>query len=491
MTRLTRFITRILWVVVRTGSFVISGGFAPVRAERSHGYERDRYYSPHRDRDIRYRHDHFSPARGYVVPALPPGYVDLTFGGQHFSCGSGACFRRRGPRFVVVQPPVGIWLGILPPSYSTLWIGGTPYYSANGIYDTVVPNTSEYVVITPRPRYETAMPLAAPAQVPAPPPPTPVSPQAPPIEVPPDSLFVYPSNEQTQSEIVTDRSECDQWAIGQAGDDPAHPGMGSAQRVGGFSAGCQNLSRRQWLHGQLIGNRRRSEAEILESPSSQMLRWATEGSPRLSKGVNGMIALVALRLLVLFYFSFSIMGCVDTPRSRPPHEASPSVPPSIKETKSLGTSWENEFGLVQGAKAGGVVFLSGQLGLDEKGMVVGKGSMEAQMRQAYANVAKVLQQFNLTMNDVLEETIYVTDMPQALTTGPKIRKEVYSEHPAVSSTLVQVQRLAFADALVEIRIVAKAPAVEPSRPSTSQSDDTPRHRGGRGRSGGLGGSSPF
>src|SRR5215472_431580 len=88
MTRLTRFITRILRVVVRTGSFVISGGFAPVRAERSHGYERDRYYSPHRDRDIRYRHDHFSPARGYVVPALPPGYVDLTLGGQLFSCGS-------------------------------------------------------------------------------------------------------------------------------------------------------------------------------------------------------------------------------------------------------------------------------------------------------------------------------------------------------------------------------------------------------------------
>jgi enamine deaminase RidA (YjgF/YER057c/UK114 family) len=148
------------------------------------------------------------------------------------------------------------------------------------------------------------------------------------------------------------------------------------------------------------------------------------------------------------------------------------LPPIIKETKSMGTSWENESGLVQGAKAGGFVFLSGQLSLDENGIVVGKGSMDAQMRQAYANVANVLQQFNLTMNDVIEETIYVTDMSLALSAGPKVRREVYAEHPAVASTLVQVQRLAFADAIVEIRIVAKSPQVGPPHSSVPQSNVT-------------------
>jgi enamine deaminase RidA (YjgF/YER057c/UK114 family) len=148
------------------------------------------------------------------------------------------------------------------------------------------------------------------------------------------------------------------------------------------------------------------------------------------------------------------------------------MPPSIKETKSMGISWENEFGLVQGAKTGGFVFLSGQLSLDEKGIVVGKGSMDAQMRQAYANVANVLQQFNLTMNDVLEETIYVTDMSLALSVGPKIRRGVYTEHPAVASTLVEVQRLVVDDALVGIRIVAKAPQVGPSPSSVPQSNVT-------------------
>lgn len=154
----------------------------------------------------------------------------------------------------------------------------------------------------------------------------------------------------------------------------------------------------------------------------------------------------------------------------------------------MGTPWENEFGLVQGATAGGIVFLSGQVSVDEHGTFVGKGSMEVQMRQAYANVLKILQQFNLTMKDVLEETIYVTDMPPALTVGPKVRREVYSDHPAVATTLLQVQRLAFADALVEIRVVAKAEAL---RPLGTQTDNAPRHRGGRGRSGGMGGSSPY
>jgi len=199
------------------------------------------------------------------------------------------------------------------------------------------------------------------------------------------------------------------------------------------------------------------------------------------------------RLVFTLGICLPLWSCAESQRSYPAARDYPmAIPLSIKETKSLGTSWENEFGFVQGAKAGGVVFLSGQLGLDEKGMVVGKGSMDAQMRQAYANVAKVLQQFTLTMNDVLEETLYVTDMPLALTAGPKVRREMYAtEHPAVASTLVQVQRLAFADALVEIRIVAKAPPVGPSRSSDSQSDDSTRHRGGRGGTGRGGTGGPF
>jgi enamine deaminase RidA (YjgF/YER057c/UK114 family) len=171
------------------------------------------------------------------------------------------------------------------------------------------------------------------------------------------------------------------------------------------------------------------------------------------------------RLVFVLVMCLLVWEWAEPQRSSPVRDSPLSIPPSIKETKSLGTSRKNECGLVQGAKAGEVVFLSGQLGLDEKGTVVGKGSMDAQMRQGYANIAKVLQQFTRTVNDVLEETIYITDMPLDLTTGPKVRREVYAEHPAVASTLVQIQRLAFADALVEIRSVAKASQIGSPRSS--------------------------
>ncbi len=51
-----------------------------------------------------------------------------------------------------------------------------------------------------------------------------------------------------------------------------------------------------------------------------------------------------------------------------------SGPLPLKETTTLDTSWEREFGLVQGVKASGLVFLSGQMSIDENGVVVGKGT---------------------------------------------------------------------------------------------------------------------
>jgi hypothetical protein len=229
-----RSIHRFLCVFFLAVSFIVLGEVVPAQAERSHGYEHDRYASPHWELDSRHRHDHYYPVRGYVVPTLPPGYLDLTFGGGHFFFRSGVWFRTQGARYVVVRPPVGIRLGILPPSYSTIWIGGAPYYYANGIYYTAVPNTSEYVVVDPPPGYEAAGLQPAPTQAPALPPPAPASPQAVPAVSLPQSLFVYPREGQTKSEIAADRSDCNEWATGQTGFDPARSNMADTQRATDF-----------------------------------------------------------------------------------------------------------------------------------------------------------------------------------------------------------------------------------------------------------------
>jgi hypothetical protein len=56
-------------------------------------------------------------------------------------------YRRSGPGFVVVRPPIGIVVPILPPGYSTVVAAGVPYYYADDVYYEQAPGG--YAVVTP------------------------------------------------------------------------------------------------------------------------------------------------------------------------------------------------------------------------------------------------------------------------------------------------------------------------------------------------------
>jgi 2-iminobutanoate/2-iminopropanoate deaminase len=92
---------------------------------------------------------------------------------------------------------------------------------------------------------------------------------------------------------------------------------------------------------------------------------------------------------------------------------------------------------------------------DDKGNIVGLGDMQAQMRQAYANIGKVLAQFGATLDNILDEVLFVTDMDAAFAARVKCRQEVFSDNPVLASTIVQIQRLAFPELMVEIRCICK------------------------------------
>jgi enamine deaminase RidA (YjgF/YER057c/UK114 family) len=126
-----------------------------------------------------------------------------------------------------------------------------------------------------------------------------------------------------------------------------------------------------------------------------------------------------------------------------------------KEPKSLGMPWEKEYGYAQAVKVGDTIYLSGQVSHDDEGNIIGLRDMEAQMRQAYANIKKVLAEYDATMDNVIDEILFVTDMDTAFAAAVKCRREVFSGTPIVASTIVQIQRLAFPDLMIEIRCVAK------------------------------------
>ncbi len=134
-----------------------------------------------------------------------------------------------------------------------------------------------------------------------------------------------------------------------------------------------------------------------------------------------------------------------------------------RQVAYFGVPWEDGYGYPQAVKIGDDIYLSGQLSHDEGGQLVapaeldadGKpadfSAMEAQMRATYANAAKILALFGATLDDVIEETIYVLDMGSAFAAAGKVRKEAFGkERPLCASTIVGVTQLALPEQLIEI-----------------------------------------
>jgi enamine deaminase RidA (YjgF/YER057c/UK114 family) len=126
-----------------------------------------------------------------------------------------------------------------------------------------------------------------------------------------------------------------------------------------------------------------------------------------------------------------------------------------KEEKNLNMPWEKEYGYSQAVKVSDTIYLSGQISHDDKGEIVGVGDVEAQMRQAYANIKKLLAEYGAGMENIVDETWFVTDIEAASVAAVKVRKEIFSGTPVTALTVVQIERLAFPELLIEIKCVAR------------------------------------
>lgn len=167
------------------------------RQRQDFRYQHDRDSRQREYRDSRYHHDRSYPARGRVIRELPRDRRTVFHGGARFYFSSGAWYRPQGPNFVIVAPPVGLFLSFLPPYYATVWVRGIPYYYANEVYYTH--SGSGYVVVEP-PKEDVS--------------------QAPP---PVEQMFVYPRLGQNEHQRADDRYACHRWAAEQTGFDPTQP----------------------------------------------------------------------------------------------------------------------------------------------------------------------------------------------------------------------------------------------------------------------------
>jgi 2-iminobutanoate/2-iminopropanoate deaminase len=105
-------------------------------------------------------------------------------------------------------------------------------------------------------------------------------------------------------------------------------------------------------------------------------------------------------------------------------------------------------------KAGGLLFLSGLVPVDERGNLVGADAAE-QARQVFRNMELVLKAAGCGFEDVVKVTHYLLNVDDRAAINP-VRMEVFGEaKPA--STLVEVSALAVPGALLEIEAVAALP----------------------------------
>jgi len=126
-----------------------------------------------------------------------------------------------------------------------------------------------------------------------------------------------------------------------------------------------------------------------------------------------------------------------------------------KEIFNMGMPWESGYGYSQAVKVGDTIYVSGQVDHDETGKVLYPGAMEPQMRQAYANVKRVLAHFGATMDNIVDEILFVVDMDAAMQARGRLKDEVFGQAVLPAATIVQIQRLALPDFMVEIRVIAR------------------------------------
>jgi len=106
--------------------------------------------------------------------------------------------------------------------------------------------------------------------------------------------------------------------------------------------------------------------------------------------------------------------------------------------------------------AGGLIFVSGQVAFDGDGSIVGVDDIGAQTRQAFRNLAAVLEAAGATFADVAKLTYFVRDV-EAVGVIRAVRDEFVDTANPPASTLVEVSRLIAPELLIEIEAVAIAP----------------------------------
>jgi enamine deaminase RidA (YjgF/YER057c/UK114 family) len=106
-----------------------------------------------------------------------------------------------------------------------------------------------------------------------------------------------------------------------------------------------------------------------------------------------------------------------------------------------------------GVKVGTMLFVAGQVALDEELRIVGPGDAEAQARQTWKNIKTVVEAAGGKISDVVRVTTYVADLTD-IDAIHRVRREFFPDGDFPTATVVQAARLGLPGLLLETEAFA-------------------------------------
>jgi 2-iminobutanoate/2-iminopropanoate deaminase len=156
---------------------------------------------------------------------------------------------------------------------------------------------------------------------------------------------------------------------------------------------------------------------------------------------------------IAMLLTFTLSGCVG-PQAGESNAQADSVR-AVAEAPEyflLRPEVEKAYGYTHAVKIGDDIKISGAVSMDDEGNPTAVGDLEQQMKNAYADLGKVLAHYGYTFDDVIVENVFTTDMAKFLEVAG-YRSTIYTKQFPTGSWL-EVKGLALPEFLIEIELEA-------------------------------------
>lgn len=155
--------------------------------------------------------------------------------------------------------------------------------------------------------------------------------------------------------------------------------------------------------------------------------------------------------MLLMVCSVSWLACSQASRTET-KAANSTAPAGTPEYFLLRPEVEKMFGYSHAVKIGDDLKISGAVSMDDKGNLVAPGNMEKQMQNCYNDLAKILQHYGYSFDDVVVENVYTTNMAGFINVSA-FRNTIYKKQ-FPTGTWLEVKGLALPGQLIEIDMEA-------------------------------------